>query len=175
MKQRDIRTLYDYNYWANARVLRAAAQLTPEQFTAPAHLSHGSVRGTLVHALSAEWVWRVRCEEGISPPAMLQEQDVPTFDALAERWNAEEQAMRRFLHTLHDQQLEATYRYRTTRGVESSSILWHVLLHVVNHGTQFRSEAAVALSSYGHSPGDLDMIMFFREQQYDVHGLSTRK
>jgi uncharacterized damage-inducible protein DinB len=42
--------------------------------------------------------------------------------------------------------------------------LWHLLAHVVNHGTQFRSEAAVAPTVYDHSPGDLVLLRFFRQQ-----------
>ena len=53
MNANDLRTLFDYNYWATARVLNAAAKLTLEQFTAPAGLSHGSVRGALAHILVA--------------------------------------------------------------------------------------------------------------------------
>jgi hypothetical protein len=34
---------------------------------------------------------------------------------------------------------------------------------VVNHGTQSRAEAGIALTLFDQSPGDLDMILFFRE------------
>ena len=61
MNKNDILTLYDYNYWANARVLKAAANVTPDQFVVPFNLSHDSLRGALVHVLAAEMVWRLRC------------------------------------------------------------------------------------------------------------------
>ena len=38
--------------------------------------------------------------------------------------------------------------------------LWQTMVHVVNHGTQHRSEAAVLLTIMGRSPGDLDLIDF---------------
>ncbi len=164
MNKNDILTLYDYNYWATARVLKAAAQLTPDQFTAPAGLSHSSVRGTLVHILGAEMVWRMRCAEGISLSALLAEEDFPSVNALRERWLDEEQKMRAYLNSLTDEALNRTVQYKTTKGAPYENVLWNLLAHVVNHGTQFRGEAGIALTACGHSPGDLDLLAFFREK-----------
>lgn len=165
MNKSDLLTLFDYNYWANARVLNAAAHLNESQFTAAARLSHGSVRGTLAHTLATEIVWRLRCHKGISPTVLPGENDFPTLEVLRRRWAEEERAMRAYLNQLTDEAINQPVHYRTTKGIPQETILWHILTHVVNHGTQFRSEAAVALSEYGHSPGDLDLIAYVREQK----------
>jgi len=156
--------LYDYNYWANARVLNATTRVSREQFTAPARLSHGSLHGTLAHVLGTEVVWRVRCQEGLSVSALPGEGELPTLDALQTRWAEEERKMRGFLASLSDENLNSKLPYKTTKGVPFENVLWHLLVHVVNHGTQFRGEAAVALTEYGQSPGDLDLLAFLRER-----------
>ena len=60
MNRQDIQVLYEYNRWCNVRILGAVARLTDEQFLAPGPFPHGGLRGTLVHTLFAEWVWRLR-------------------------------------------------------------------------------------------------------------------
>lgn len=164
MNRADILFLFDYNYWANARVLNAASQLTPDQFSAPHGLSHGSVRSALAHVLAAETVWRLRCQSGLSSAALPAENDFPTLDILRARWSDEEAAMRAFIASLTDEQLSSAIDYTTTKGVPFSNTLWQLLAHVINHGTQFRAEAAIALTAEGHSPGDLDLLLFMREQ-----------
>ena len=63
-------------------------------------------------------------------------------------------------------------RHRSPRWLdqeEEGISLWQMLAHVVNHGTQHRSEAAVLLTAAGHSPGDLDMVDYI-EARVDRHG-----
>jgi uncharacterized damage-inducible protein DinB len=154
--------LFEYSDWASSRVLAKASLVSAEQYTAPFPVSHGSLRGTLVHQLGAEMVWRVRCQEGISPDRLPGEDELPTLEALTRRWEAENVAMRSFLNSITDQDLLGPIEYRTTKGKPFSQPLWQILVHLLNHATQHRSEAAAALTAFGHSPGDLDLILFLR-------------
>lgn len=158
----EIQLLYAYNEWATAKVLEAAQQAGPEAFTAPAGLSHGSLRGTLVHILAAEQVWRLRCQAGRFPSALLKEEEFSTLADLRQSWGAEMEAMRAYVAGLDEAALGRSVPYQSTRGVAYQNLLWQLLLHVVNHGTQFRAEAAVALTRLGHSPGDLDLLGYIR-------------
>ena len=164
MNTQDIQILYDYNYWANGRIVSAAAQLSQEQFTAQAAHSYGSLRGTIVHTFEAEYAWRMLLQhKTLEHFHELKEDDFPTVDALAERWRKDEQSMRAWLATLTDADLAGTICYTTDEGGTRERILWHCLWHVVNHGTQHRSEAAVLLTDYGCSPGGLDFTAFLNE------------
>jgi uncharacterized damage-inducible protein DinB len=163
MNKNDIMTLYDYNDWARRRVLDQAALVTPEQYVAPAPVPQGSLRGALVHTLAAEVAW-CRRWQGDSPAALLSPTELPTFEALAERWAQEARALRDFVAGLTDDDLNRTIHYKTTKGSPMANTLWHLMAHVINHGTQHRSEAAMLLTGYGRSPGDLDLVVFLRER-----------
>jgi uncharacterized damage-inducible protein DinB len=163
MDKSDILMLFAYNRWANARVLRAARQVTLEQFIQPAPSSHGSLRGSLTHILAAENMWRQRVQEGISPTRLLSEDEFPTLEALALYSEKEATVMQAYLVSLTQDDLYGQVRYTNTQGITYQTVLWQILLHVVNHGTQFRGEAAMLLTGFGHSPGDLDLIKYLRE------------
>ncbi|MDQ2690983.1 MAG: DinB family protein [Chloroflexota bacterium] len=164
MNQPDILILYRYNQWANAKIRDAASGLTQEQFLAPAAFPHGGLRSTLVHALSAEWIWRKRWE-GVSPTAVLKPDEFPTLESLCERWLEEEKLLMDYVNRLDDETLNRVFHYTNTSGKPFSRILWQAMAHVVNHGTQHRTEAAAMLTGYGHSPGDIDLIYFLSESE----------
>ncbi len=174
MKTDEIRLLYEYNYWADRRILTTCAKVSQEQYAGSN--SYGSLRATLIHTLDAEWAWRLGVQEyslahdalQASAPKMwehndLTEADLPTLDVLNEGWQAEERAMRAYLGSLREQDLNGLVRYLIPGGIVRERVLWHCLIHVVNHGTQHRSEAAALLTSYGQSPGGLDFTAFLNE------------
>lgn len=162
MNKQDIALLYKYNQWANARILNAAANVTDEQFLAPSSFPQGGLRGTLVHALFAEWIWRHRWE-GTSPAERIKPEGFPTFESLRARWADEEKLLILFVENLTDERLNSRFSYTSTQGDPYERILWHTMVHLVNHGTQHRAEAAALLTDSGHSPGDVDFVYFLSE------------
>lgn len=160
----EVKLFYTYNYWANERILIACAKVSHEQYIAPTN--YKSLRITLIHTLDSELTWRRIFQglfDGQRDDDELTEADLPMFDALVGRWRAEKQAMWAYINGLTDADVNGVVRYPIPNGIVRERVLSHCLLHVVNHGTQHRAEAAVLLTSYGHSPGDIDFTMFLNE------------
>jgi len=154
-----IQTLYRYNTWANARILDTAEQLSAEQFLTARGASFDSVRDTLVHTMSAQWLWLERWN-GRSPAAALAAREFSDLASIRTRWAGIEQGTQAFVGGLSEARLGSIVAYSNTKGERWSYPLWQQMIHQVNHATQHRSEAAVILTQFGHSPGDLDFLHF---------------
>src|SRR5258705_2038163 len=84
MSVADVQELYSYGNWANRKLLDALAALTDEEFSRTVGGSYGSIRNTLVHALSAEWGWLGRCGAQPDRGARLQSEDYPTIQSVVD-------------------------------------------------------------------------------------------
>ncbi len=158
-----IRTLYAYGAWANARVLDAAARLSQAQLTAADDGGYGSVRDTLVHIAAAEWLYLERWR-GRSPTALWDPQTFPDVATIRDHWAAVERETAAFVAGLREDDLEKVVAYVNFQGQTWAYPLWQQLLDQSNHATQHRSEAAAALTRFGHSPGWLDVLLYLDEQ-----------
>ncbi len=157
-----LRLLYAYNDWANRRILDYAERLTPEQLHAEGVASFGSIHATLVHMLANQQVWfsiwqgtHVMGEDGLAPA------DFADLAAIRVQWSEVEAEIRRFVAALEPEGERSPARILTwsfEEGATQSRALWEIMLHVVNHGTQHRSEIAAMLTQFGHSPGGLDLL-----------------
>ena len=159
MKTDDIKLLYQYNEWANKRILAAAEQVSSEQLVQPNELGWGSLRGALVHILDAEYGWFDFLFGEDDAPDDVQPENFASVAALRTRWNTENANLWRCLAALQDADLTRVHsRERGSRRYDF--VLWQALVHVVNHGTQHRAECAALLTGFGHSPGDVDFTLF---------------
>ncbi len=160
----DLESLFDYGYWANRRLFEVIARLTPEQFTRTVDGSHGSIRNTLVHMLSAEWGWLGRCG-GLERGAPLNPADYPAAGPLVAAWNRVEVHLRAFLATLRDQDLAREVAFEVG-GMEKCSLpVGELLQHAANHGVHHRGQVSLLLRLLGHSPENFDILLYHAEKR----------
>lgn len=160
MTVNDLIGLYDYGYWVNRKLFQALAQLTPEEFTRPVAGSYGSIRNTLVHAMSAEWGWLDRCG-GPQRGAALKADDYSTLESLSETWNRVEAYVREFLSTLKDEDLARVIEFTLGQAGTYSMPLGELLHHAAIHGVHHRGQAALLLRMLGYAPGNFDILFYY--------------
>ena len=155
-----IRALYDFNRWANGRVLEAAEKLTPEQFTKDLRNSFPSVRDTLVHIMGAEWIWLERWK-GNSPKALLGATEFPTVLSIKKRWEEIERDQMKFITAVTDESLKKVVGYTNLKGDPYRYPMWQMLQHLVNHSTYHRGQITTMLRQLGAKPLATDLLVFY--------------
>ena len=158
-----LRNLLDYHYWARDRLLDALDPLTPDQFRRDLGSSFGSIRSTLVHVLSAEWIWCSRWL-GEVPSCHLDATDLNTVQDVRARWVEEEARVRHFVDQLGAEGVVRVIEYTHLDGEPKNSVFWHMLQHVVNHASFHRGQVTTMLRQLGaRPPQSQDMIAFYRQ------------
>jgi uncharacterized damage-inducible protein DinB len=157
----DLKDLYDYNAWANEEVRQVIRGLDKEVFSQDLKSSHRSLRGTVAHIASAEWIWLQRWK-GISPGQMLAEEQFATTEMAVSRWTSIDQDVTDFVNTLQASDLGVTFSFTTTEGKKLSGVLWQAMQHLVNHSSYHRGQIAALLRQLGQTPRSTDLIKYYR-------------
>jgi uncharacterized damage-inducible protein DinB len=95
--------------------------------------------------------------------AIWKVEEFPTFGSLRPRWANEATELLEFTANVAEESLYRPFHYVSTEGVPQERMLWESMLQLVNHGTQHKTEAAAILTGFGHSPGDIDLIVYLNE------------
>lgn len=163
MNIEDVRTLYDYNAWANNRSLEACAAVTPEQFIRELGSSFRSLRDTLAHIYGAEWVWLERWH-GRTPTAIPSGVEFPDFETTRRRLGDMDRNLVDYVASLNAGDLQRVHEIKTTSGTPYAQPLWQMLQHVANHSTYHRGQVTTMLRQLGAKALATDMIVFYRER-----------
>lgn len=174
MKLDEIKLLYAYNDWADARILAACERVSPEQYAATIDIGtgHKGLRKTMVHLLDNIWQQRITLQgfykellenDAAYDATELHDDTITTLAELQTRWATERREMWAYIDTLTEETLNGTIRY-VIPGAVRERVVWLMLMdNVILHAAQHRSEAATLLTFYGQSPGDYDFSIFQKE------------
>jgi uncharacterized damage-inducible protein DinB len=169
MTKDDIQLLYEYDRWANNRVLQAVSALSAEQFTRDLGGSFRSVRDTLVHIIGGEWGWLAYWKGAPHSSAFLTDlgtrRDVlfnpvafTNVAAVQLKWAEVEKEQVEFVNCVTNESLEKMLPFRTTQ-----ISLGHLMQHLANHSTYHRGQIALMMRQLDAEPLATDFHVFLVE------------
>ena len=170
----DMRLLYQYDRWANNRVLQSTSRLSAEEFTRDLGGSFRSVRDTLVHIIGGEWIWLRNWKEPPTNSALLANlrtrrdllfnpNSFPNVAAVRLKWAEVENEQTEFVNGLTDELLERMLPLRATHVR-----LMHLMQHLANHSTYHRGQVALMMRQLSAEPVATDFHAFLVECSNDA-------
>ena len=167
MTTAEVRHLFAYTEWANARVLEVAEKLPPEELLRDVHISYKSILGTLLHMAGAEWLWLERWH-GNSPVgpdvwAGWTADDARSLQQVRVKWQPVIQRRNAYLDGISDADLARELGYRRFTGEAYSLPLGEQMQHVVNHATLHRGQVVGMIRQLGVAPPSTDLLFYLME------------
>ena len=157
MNANAFRHFYDYLFAENRSLWDSyIVSLSFEQFTQAVGYSHGSVRDQVLHLMNVDDAWFSGLR-GIENPESYNPADFDDREIIRTHWDKVEKNMREYLANLQEEMLtEKPF----ADGEDKDLILWQVLLHVANHGTDHRAQLLRVLNDMGVKTTSQDYIFY---------------
>jgi uncharacterized damage-inducible protein DinB len=149
-----IQTYMNYNDAMTRRIWGSIRMISDHQFVNRFDYSHGSIRDIVVHMAVVDGRWLRGLKE--EPEARSYTADAAiyhTIQSAYEFWNASANQLMDYVKSLDESKLSET-------PIGMYGPVWHVLLHLVNHGTDHRAQILWALHELEAPTFDQDFILF---------------
>lgn len=162
MTPNEIQSLFDYDKWADLKLLEAIAPLTGEQCKKDLKSSFGGIHGTLVHILSANKVW---CDRWTGKtPALLKSEDYPSVEVVKKQWDTYHHEIGNFLQSITEEKLNISLQYTDFKGNIFAYPLAQQMQHKVNHSTYHRGQVVTMLRQLNMQAVSTDLITYIRQR-----------
>lgn len=169
MTKDDLELLYEYDRWANNRVLETVSSLSAEKFTRDLGGSFRSVRDTLLHIVGSEWAWLTYWKQPSPSSAFLTDlwtrEDVlfhpnafPDLAAVQLKWAEVEREQVEFVNSIANESLR-----KMLPVFETQISLAHLMQHLANHSTYHRGQVALMMRQLAAEPLATDFAIFLME------------
>ena len=162
MQPNEIRQCFAYHYWALGQLFNHLAELTPAQLNAETDRFYsGSAFLAMRHLLDVDWSW-MQWSMGLPGKDYLWEvEPLPDLAALQAFVAREQHRVLDYLDRLSQEDLAGEVDIGSAQGRAPRWFKrWQILLHIINHGTEHRTELAHYLTDLGHSPGELNFMHY---------------
>lgn len=149
--KKHITTLFEYEKWANARILDALSQL---QETDEKSLE------IMAHILLVQMVWYSRITGVPDTPVWAKK----TLEQCREMYTVNNKILSPFMSQLTDDSLKREVDYKNTKGQKFTNTVTQILTHTFNHSTYHRGQIVERLKGKIPQMPVTDFIAFMREK-----------
>lgn len=151
------RHFYAYHFAENRTMWdNYIVPLAEDQFIQHVDYSIGSIRNQIVHLMHVDQIWFSQLR-GIDLLELPEPDAYKDRSAIRAHWDQVETDMHSYLNGLKDSML---FEKPFAEGEDKDLILWQVLLHVVNHGTDHRAQILRLLSDMGVKTTSQDYVFY---------------
>lgn len=148
--------LYDYNVWANERMMDHLDTLPSDVFLREADLGFKSIAEVISHLVSADIIWFNRIKE--TQDSTFARKAFTDLKEARQEMDELQSQIRDYVSSLSDVEKKVSYTMASGRQMQNS--IAEILQHVVNHGTYHRGNITTMLRSFGYQGVMTDYLVF---------------
>ena len=160
----DTQVLTRYKAWADDLFLSVVSTVPTAELTAPRPILFRSLIGTLNHSYAMDYVWQCHL---LGKPHGLTTRNpefCPAMEDLAAGQRNMDEWYVGYAGSVTERELAETVEFEFIGGGSGRLSRNDILLHVVNHTTYHRGQAAGILYYLGVLPPTTDLPVFLRQQ-----------